>query len=200
MSIIELNTSFFRESSPLKLSSSFFRMISMPSQDILNGCWDKQILLLEAQFFSSLGWIVRIKNTCDIFSSLSSLKSIIILTSVKSIEVEFIERKWFPKSQANGVESSVSWNWSIIGSCNNGLAILPVRSLNSLIINCFSHFAVEMNLVFNVDSFNLPRITIAEPIIWHLDLISFFDDLLKNTIIVSDSVAPCWNINRCEGI
>ena len=50
-------------------------------------------MLLEPQFFASFSRVIRIENTSDILCPLPSLKSIIVLSSIKCKKVKFIKRK-----------------------------------------------------------------------------------------------------------
>lgn len=48
-----------------------------------------------------------------------------------------------------------------------------------------------MNLVLHVNSLDLPRVAIAEPVVRDFDLVAILDNLLKNSVIVADAVSPC---------
>lgn len=52
MSIIKLNTSLFGEILPFEFSARFFGVGLMASNDILNGCRNEKILLLQPQLFT----------------------------------------------------------------------------------------------------------------------------------------------------
>jgi hypothetical protein len=194
MSVIKLNTSLLGKACPLEFSPSFFCMRFMPSQNILKRCWNEEILLLQPQLFSSLGRIIGIKNTSYILSSLPRLKSIKILAFVKREEVKFINRKWFPEPQAYRIESRVTRNRSIVSSSNYSLTILPIRPLNSFIIDCFPDFSVKVNFILDIHTLNFPRVSVTQPVIRHLNLEAIFNDLLEDSIIVSYTVTPSWKV------
>ena len=172
----------------------------MSSQNVLDRSWNQKILLLESQFFTCICWIVRIQNACDVLSSLPGLQSIVVLSSIESKEVELIKGQWFPQSQSDCVESCITRNGSIISSGNDSFTVLPIRSLNSFVIYSFSYLAVEMNLVFNVDTLDFPRISVTQPIIWNLNLKTVFDNLLKDSVVISDTISPSRIVKRCERI
>ena len=53
-----------------------------------------------------------------------------------------------------------------------------------------------MNLVLDIDSFNLPWVAVLQPIVRNLDLGSIFNDLSEDTILISDTITPCRIIER----
>lgn len=175
-------------------------MVFVSSQNVLDRSWNQKILLLESQFFTCICWIVRIKHTSDVLSSLPGFQGIIVLSSIESKEVELIEGQWFPQSQSDSVESCIARNGSIISSGDDSFTILPIRSLNSFVIYSFSYLAIEMNFIFNVNTLDLPRISVTQPIIWNLNLKTVFDNLLKDSIVISDTISPSRIVKRCERI
>jgi len=57
-----------------------------------------------------------------------------------------------------------------------------------------------MHFIFDIDSLDLPRITVAEPIIRNLDLETVFNYLLEDSIIVSNPIAPGWIVQSRKRI
>ena len=80
---------------------------------------------------------------------------------------------------------------------------LPFAFFFAILINNHN-VSIKANRVLHVESFNLhlivvylPRISFFKPIIRHFNLIPIHDFLLKNSVIVSDSVAPCRVVQGC---
>jgi hypothetical protein len=59
---------------------------------------------------------------------------------------------------------------------------------------------IESNLVLDILSLNLPWVSMVEPVIWNFDLISIPDDLLENTVLIPDTVAPGWDLQGGERV
>jgi len=75
------------------------------------------------------------------------------------------------------------------------LAALPVGSLGTAILILIG-VTVEPDLVGDVLPLDFPWVSTVEPEIWDFNLVSIFDGLLKDTKLVSNTVAPRWNLKR----
>ena len=168
----------------------------MPSDDILNGGGYQQILLLQTKLLSSVSGIVGIEDTGDVFCPLSGLKGIVIFSSIEGEEVEFIEGQRFPETETDGVECGIAGDGSIICSSNNCLRILPIAPLYAFGIGGPSDLTVKFDLVFHINSLDLPRVAVAEPIIRYFYLISILDQLLENAVVIANAVSPGRIVQR----
>ena len=77
----------------------------------------------------------------------------------------------------------------IKGSCDHRLSWIPDH-----LIPIFARLAIEVNLIIDILTFDFERVAIFQPIIWDLHLASIDNFLLKNAIIVPDSIAPGRNL------
>jgi len=57
-----------------------------------------------------------------------------------------------------------------------------------------------VDLVLHVHPLDLPRVAVAEPVVRNLDLVAVLDDLLEDAVVVSDAVAPGWQVESGEGV
>ena len=112
---------------------------------------------------------------------------------VEGVEVELIAGSASPETEIVGVVSVVSWHWGVIGLGHHDLTILPDGSLSATLV-VLSDTTIEPHWVHNVGSLDLPWVALLEPEIWDLDLAAIDDLLLEDTVVVSDSVAPSWQL------
>lgn len=159
---------------------------------IINCGTAEEILLLKSKLFSSITRIVWIEYTSNVFCLLSFTNSSVVITLVEWFKVKFITWLRSPKSQVICVKCVVSWHGGIISYSQNLFSIFPSSSLNVTIL-IFLNMTIESDRIYNIISFNFPGISSCKPEIWILDLITIFNLLLKNAIVISNTVAPCWN-------
>jgi hypothetical protein len=155
MCIIKLNSVFRRECSKFIIVVLF-----VSSNDIIQTRWTKEVLLFQSELFTIICRIIRIQNTCDIFSFLSFLDSTLVITFVKSIKIKIFLRSWSPKSQVVCVVSIKTWDWCIVSHSNNPLTINPTWSFDPVFSVLFS-FTVKPYFISDILSFNLPWITMV---------------------------------------
>ena len=200
MGIVQLNTCFFREVSPLEFLASLLGVGTMSSKDVLQRSGDEQILLFESELLAGFGGVVGIEHTGDVLSTLSCLECVVVLSSVEGVKIELVEGQRFPESETDSVECSVARNGGIVGSRDNGFAFFPEGPFHTLGVDCFSHFTVESYFVLNIDSFDFPGITVTEPVIWDFDLVAVFYDLLEDAVVITDAIAPSGEVECGERI
>lgn len=167
--------------------------------DIINGGWAEEILLLQSQFFSCIGAIVRVQNTGDVLSILSFVNGSMVITWVELIEIESVSWSGSPKSQVVGIIGVESWDWGIVSNCNNLLTTFPSCSLGGSIL-VLLRVTIESNLVLDILSLNLPWVSVIKPKIWNFDLVTISNNLLENSVLISDTISPCWNLEGCKRV
>ena len=65
-----------------------------------------------------------------------------------------------------------------------------MRTLNPLCIGSLAHFTIKMHFILNIDSLYFPRVTVAKPKVRYLHLMTSFDGLLEDTVVISDAITP----------
>jgi hypothetical protein len=187
MSIIKLDLIFVS-----KLGESIVVSIFISSNDIVDGGGAEEVLLLQSEFLTSISVIIRVKNTRDVLGILSLSNGTMIITGVELVEIEGVSWSGFPKSQVVGIVSVETWNWGIVGHSDDLLAALPVGSLGVTVL-VFVRNTIESNLIGDILSLNLPWISMIQPKVRNFSLISISNNLLENTVIVSNTISPSWN-------
>ena len=188
MGIIKLD--FVQVSEGLESIVGMLSFIS--SNNIIDRSRAEEVLLLKSELFTSIGAVIRVKNTCDVLSFLSLSDSSMVVTRVELVEVECVSWSRSPQSQVVCIVSIESRNWSIICHCDNFLAALPLSSLSRAILPLL-RVTEESDLVLHVLSLYFPWVSMVQPEIWDFDLVAIFNDLLENSVLVSDTVSPSWD-------
>jgi hypothetical protein len=62
------------------------------------------------------------------------------------------------------------------------------------VLPALADFAEEAHRVDYVGALDLPRVAVLEPVIGNFNLLPILDNLLEDTIVVADTVSPCWNL------
>jgi len=194
MSIIKLNLIFISKSEESVIVSIF-----ISSNDIVDGGGAEEVLLLQSELLTGIGGIIWIKDTGDVFGILSLTNSTVVITGVELVEIKVASCSGFPKSQVVGVISVETWNWGIISHSDDLLTTLPVGSLGVTVLVLVGD-TIESNMIGNILSFDLPWVSVIEPEIWNFGLISIFNNLLENTVVVSNTITPSWNFKGSERI
>jgi hypothetical protein len=169
------------------------------SNNILERCTAEEELLLESELFSSFLVVIWIKHTGDVFGTLSISDGSMVVSRVERVEVELLGWSGSPKSQNISVVSVESWYWSIVSLSDNSLGILQVASLGSVVVVVFAP-SIEINLKLDVGSLDFPWISVFEPVVWNLDLITTMDLLLENTIIIPDTISNSWDLQSGQTV
>jgi len=60
--------------------------------------------------------------------------------------------------------------------------------------------AVESDLIRHILSFDLPRVAVVEPEVGNLNLVTIFNGLFKDTIIVANTITPSRNVEGSKRI
>lgn len=101
-----------------------------------------------------------------------------------------------PETQVVGIEGVVASDGHVVRGCDAHFASFPgslpwgANSLACLIAD----LAVESDLVCHIRSLDLPRVSLLEPVVRHLYLLSFVSQLLpEHTIVIAKPIAPAWH-------
>ena len=156
-------------------------------------------MLLKSEFLASIGRIVGIKNAGDILGRLSLVDGTIIITLVESVKIEVSLRPRSPQPEIVAIVGIESRDRSVISHGNDFGAAFPVCPLG-VTIPVGVGVAIEPNLVGDILPLNLPWITLSQPKIRNLTLVTIFKGLSEDTILISNTVAPGRNLKSGERI
>lgn len=169
------------------------------SDDIVKGGRAEEILLLESQFFAGVCGIVGVEDTGDVFGILPRIYSTIVITHVELVEIKVSFRPRSPQSQIVAVVSVEARNGGVVGHGDDSRAILPVSSLG-ITIPVSIRLTIEPNLIGDILPLDLPGVALSEPKIRNLNLISIYEGLSEDTVLISNTIAPSWNLKGGERI
>ena len=110
-----------------------------------------------------------------------------IIAAVEFAENKFVSGFGGPQSQCIDCFSAVADNRSIVGDSDDFIGINPVTCRFS-VLNQFFNGTAEINDDFVIRTFEFPRIAVSQPVVRKFDLIAVFNFLIKNSVIVTDSV------------
>ena len=153
--------------------------------DVLAGCRDHEVLLLESQFLSFLDVVGRVEHLAYEFSPVGVLLSLCKVSAVEGRHVESFGVHAPPESQL-AYSLTVSTRYEhVIRNCLDCLLVLDVE-LESVLGPVFHIVSVEVDLVCVIMSLGEPYLSAWQPVIGHLDLPAVYDLLLEKTVFISD--------------
>lgn len=110
-----------------------------------------------------------------------------------------------PKSKAVRVESVVTRDRCVICHSFYEFSLGPDAFLRFNAINFYYFFlylAIELDLIYYIISLNFPWDSLGVSEIWNLQLLPnlFNYVLLEISIVISDPIAPGWDLKSCHGV
>ena len=99
---------------------------------------------------------------------------------------------WSPKSQVVCVESIETGDRDIVCDSLNSVFILPGNSLRNWVWHCLT---TKLDLIHDLRSLKLPRISFLKPLSRHLsDLSDFIYFLKEEPILIPETIPPRWDV------
>src|SRR6056297_1509447 len=80
------------------------------------------------------------------------------------------------------------------------MSVIPAESQVATVIMIGVRIAIKRNVVLNFGAYNIPGISISKPKIRLLNLISVLYLLIKDSVIITDSIPYCRDTQCCHGI
>lgn len=115
-------------------------------------------------------------------------------------KVELIVGARTPQTQIICVVGVIPRDGGVVGLSDYKLTTQPLDSLYTLLVSTLLGVTTESNCVNHVRSFNLPGVSLLEPVVRDLHLSTVFNDLLKYTIVIAYTIAPCWYLHSCKTV
>ncbi len=119
-----------------------------------------------------------------------------IIAVVEFVKIEFARSLCTPKTHCINSIIHVSRHRSIICHSYYLRRIRPSFSRFSIFITVFFNMSVKIYWKQKLRSCNLPRITVTQPAVRKLNLITILDYLMKYTEFITQSVTIC-RISKC---
>ena len=166
----------------------------------LYGCGDEEVLLLQTQLFTCIVIVVGVQNLYDITCQVLLLYRLLVITLVKGIQLEALYRLRIPDTQGVYNAIAITHDGEIKRNRLNGLIALLGKYVSAVLIGMHTDIATEFHNFRILRSAQFERITIHQPVIGNLYLITVADFLLEHTITITDTAAICRISQRCQGI
>ena len=157
--------------------------------DVLQGCGNQEILLLETQGLTLAVVILRIEDHGDGLCQCMLLQCLQILTGGEQLHVQCDRTLCLPQTQTRDVVGAVAGDRHIIRNCQNRRVIVVVDDQLAVIVEVGVNCAADLDLAGLIHCRNLPNLAGRQPGIRQLDLLAFYDLLLENAVLVADGVA-----------
>ena len=135
--------------------------------------------------------IIWIKHLTDSSCKILLLYCFLIITLVKWIKVKCINRFCIPNSESIYHVVVVTYNRKVIRYCSYRLIIFLNKLVSSTLIFSYSNITSKLNLNGIFRSLDFKRISIFEPVIRSLNLITVFNNLLKHSVFIANTASVC---------
>ena len=166
----------------------------------LYGGGNEEVLLLQTQLLTCIVIVVGIQNLYDITCQVLLLYRLLVVTLVKRIQLEALYRLRIPDTQGVYNTVAIAHDGEIKRNRLNGLIALLGKYVSAVLIGMHTDIATEFHNFRILRSAQFERITIHQPVIGNLYLITVADLLLEHTITITDTAAICRISQRCQGI
>jgi hypothetical protein len=164
------------------------------SDSILEGCRDKEELLLKTKLLSVFSSIVRVEHSSDIISFAAGGNSLVVVTSVEGLKIEFSSGESVPKTKVGSSSGMVSRDRDVIRFSDDFFSGSPLA--------VFAERAVETDVETGLRAMDFPRVTLrSNPVVGDFYLTAVLSDLLlEHSVAVADAVTPTGEIEGGHGV
>ena len=166
----------------------------------LYGCGDKEVLLLQTELLTCIMIVVGIKNLNNIFCKVCLLNRLLIITLIKGIQLEALNRLCVPDTKSIYNTVAITHNWQVKGNGTNGLITLLGKYISSVLIHMYRYISAKLNNLCILRSAKLKRVTVYQPVVRYLYLITVSDFLLEHTVTITNTATVCRIAKRSKGI
>mmetsp|Transcript_42557 Transcript_42557/g.106218 ORF Transcript_42557/g.106218 Transcript_42557/m.106218 type:complete len:307 (+) Transcript_42557:3078-3998(+) len=193
--VVELETHLGRQLVPTAAL-----LLLEPSEAVLDGGADEEVLLLQTQLLPLPRVVVGVEDGRDVLGTLALLDSVEELATVEGMEVKLLAGTRFPESEVDGVVRVESRDGVVVRHGLHDLAARPAVPLATLVVLVSVHVTVEPHGVGDVGSLDFPWVGGDEPVVRVLHLTALDDLLLEDAVRVPDAVAPDGIVERGHGV
>ena len=178
--------------------------IVMLSHVLLNcflyGCGDEEVLLLQTQLLTCIVIVVGVQNLYDVTCQVLLFYRLLVIALIKGIQLEALYGLRIPDTQGVYNAIAITDDGEIKRNRLNGLIALLGKYVSAVLIGMHTDIATEFHNFRILRSAQFERITIHQPVIGNLYLITVAYLLLEHTITITDTAAICRISQRCQGI
>src|SRR5947207_8835027 len=190
MRIIQLNSNLVCKLVPCSVS------LFEPPDDIKKRSRTPEVLLFQAQLFSTIQVIIWVKHGRYGLRALLVSHGTFIITRVEFLKIKLATCSLArPEPKVIRSERRITRNGNIMGDCLNDFPTFPGVDGLAILILIFFDPSVELDIYYDLVARKLPRVEI-QPVIGNLDLIPIDNLLLEDAIPVPQSVSPRRVVQR----
>ena len=161
---------------------------------------NEEILLTQTQFFPLNMFIGRVQHVCHGACQQFFFGCFLVIAFVEEFQIQFILRPCFPQTQCIYGVIAIADNRIVIRHSDNRLIIFLYETVFSVAFGHSANIAAEFDFYSVFISLDAPRVAVFQPVIGRFHLITVFDFLFKNTIVVADTAAISRQLQCGQGI
>ena len=176
--IVEVNGDFIRQ-----VVVGFVQLI-MAAQNILDRRGDQEVLLAQTQLAPGIGGVIRIQYAGDVLRVVFIFHRRKVVALVKFTEVDCATGLSIPQAQRIGRVSVVTRDNLVVCHREDLFGLDPAHLL-AFHLNT----ATKAHFVARIVAFELPRVTVFQPVVRRLFLSAINNILLEHAVVVANTVA-----------
>ena len=160
------------------------------SDGSLDACGNEEILLFQTQLFSCIMVVIRIQHFHNVFSQVFLFYSFVVFSLIKKVKTEVCNRLRIPDTKGIYDFIIISYDRHIIRNCQYRLIALLHKTgpaCSMVVFRIYITAEFYFFCIFRTAQFK--GIAVFQPVVRNLYLITVFDFLLKQTVMVTDTAA-----------
>ena len=191
--VVQLDCDLFGELLPV----TFVELLEA-ADDVLQGGRAEEVLLLEAQFLTVHGGVVRVENLRNRFGEFHVLHGGDVVAVVEVAEAEIVGGLRAPEAQVVHGVVLVARNRGVVREGEHVVLRFPAVAEPALVVDPAYHVAVERDLDGVGRTGDFPGVREAQPVIRLFFLFAVHDLLAEHAVFVADTHAGGREFERCR--
>ena len=170
------------------------------ADNILQRSGAEEVLLLEAQFLTVHGGVVRVQHLGDGLGEFHVLHGGDVVAVVEVAEAEVVGGLGAPEAQVVHGVVLVARNRGVVREGEHVVLRFPAVAELALVVHPAHHVAVERDLDGVRRTGDFPGVREAQPVVRLFFLFAVHDLLAEHTVFVADTHAGGREFERCHGV
>ena len=175
-------------------------LLAVAAKYIVQGGGNKEILLLEPEFFAGCGLIARVEDFGNGFAEYFSLDRSDIVSLIEVRQVEFPARSGRPQPHVGDVVVTIAGNEDVAGHGDDDFSANPPVAQFPAAIDVSFGPAEKADRLFYGKALDFPRIAATHPVVAMLALVPVFQDLMKYAVVIADAVSVSGQVAAGHGV
>ena len=193
--IVQLDSDLFREELPVVVVELLEAL-----DDVLQRSRAEEVLLLEAQFLTVHGSVVRVQDLGNRFGKFHVLHSGDVVTIVEVAKAEVVSGFGAPEAEVVHRVVLVTRDRRIVREGHHVVLRFPAVAEATVFVHPADHVAVERHLDSVSRAGDFPRVREAQPVIRLFFLFAVHNLLAEHAVFVTDAHTRCRKFERCHGV